>query len=201
MDWCPGALFNRGRVTNIYVGNRNIIDSDNGLSPGQQQAIIYTKTEILTWNRTLGDILRWNCTLNLYIFIPENTFKSVVYEMAAILSRPQCVHQMFTNNVTVFLYQVYLVVCAYNLPKNIKFLLWFSVFWAVVRTDYQQLNGKNVWHVVNGKTQWWGTRAKNTWGKTKINDLLVARPCLMQWLRLLVYNESWWWQEYLSTIT
>ena len=36
-----------GRVTHIYVGNLAIIGSDNGLSPGRPQAIIWTNAGIL----------------------------------------------------------------------------------------------------------------------------------------------------------
>ena len=36
-----------GRVTHTCVGNLTIIGSDNGLSPGQRQAIIWTNTGIL----------------------------------------------------------------------------------------------------------------------------------------------------------
>ena len=36
-----------GRVTNICVGNLTIIGSDNGLSPGRRQAIIWTNAGIL----------------------------------------------------------------------------------------------------------------------------------------------------------
>ena len=35
-----------GRVTHIYVDNLAIIVSDNGLSPGRRQAIIWTNTGI-----------------------------------------------------------------------------------------------------------------------------------------------------------
>ena len=36
-----------GRVTHICVGKLTIIDSDNGLSPGRRQAIIWTIAGIL----------------------------------------------------------------------------------------------------------------------------------------------------------
>ena len=36
-----------GRVTHICVGNPIIIVSDNGLSPGQRQAIIWTNAAVL----------------------------------------------------------------------------------------------------------------------------------------------------------
>ena len=54
MAWCwTGnkplfeALTHWGRVTHICVGKRTIIGSDNGLSPGRRQAIIWTSAGIL----------------------------------------------------------------------------------------------------------------------------------------------------------
>ena len=44
-------------------------------------------------NRTLRNKLQWNLDQNLYIFIQVNAFENVVWKMAAILSRPQCVNQ------------------------------------------------------------------------------------------------------------
>ena len=47
------GLTHWGRVTHICVSKLAIIDSDNGLSPGRRQAIIWTNTGILLI-RTLG---------------------------------------------------------------------------------------------------------------------------------------------------
>ena len=47
------VLTHWGRVTHICVGKLSIIDSDNGLSPGRRQAIIWTKAGIL-WIGPLG---------------------------------------------------------------------------------------------------------------------------------------------------
>ena len=77
-----------GRVTHICVSKLTIVGSDNGLSPGRRQAIIRTNAGLL-WIGTLG--LQWNLKQNSYIFIQENAFENVVWKMAAILSRPQCV--------------------------------------------------------------------------------------------------------------
>ena len=41
------SLTQRGRVTHICVGTNNNIGSDNGLSPGRRQAIIWTYAGIL----------------------------------------------------------------------------------------------------------------------------------------------------------
>ena len=42
-------------------------------------------------NCALRDKLQLNLNKNLHIFIKENAFENVVWEMLAILSRPQCV--------------------------------------------------------------------------------------------------------------
>ena len=71
-----------GRVTHICVGILTIIGSENGLSLGRRQAIIWTIAEKLligTTGTTVNEIL----IEMLYIFIHEN----VVWKMAAILSR------------------------------------------------------------------------------------------------------------------
>ena len=41
------VLTHWGRVTHIYVGNLIIIDSDNGLSPGRRQDLIWSNAGIL----------------------------------------------------------------------------------------------------------------------------------------------------------
>ena len=66
----------------MRVCELTIIGSDNGLSPGRCQAII--------WNSD-GILLNWNFNRNSYIFIQENAFENVVWEMTAILSQLQCV--------------------------------------------------------------------------------------------------------------
>ena len=57
--------------------------SDNGLSPGRHQTIIWTNAGILL----IGPLGTNLCEF----LIQENTFESVVCEMLAILFRPQCV--------------------------------------------------------------------------------------------------------------
>ena len=88
--YCLRLLTHWGRVTHICVNKLTIIGSDNGLSPGRRQAIIWTNAGILLID-TLGNKLQWNLNRNLNIFIQENAFENVVWKMAAILSRPQCV--------------------------------------------------------------------------------------------------------------
>ena len=46
----------------------------------------------------LGNKLQWNFNLNSNVFFQENAFEDVVWKMAAILSRPECVKQAFLWN-------------------------------------------------------------------------------------------------------
>ena len=78
-----------GWVKHICVGNLTIIGPDNGLSPGQRQAIIWTNAGILLIG-TPRNKLQWNFNRYSNIFIQENAFENIVCEMVSILSRPQC---------------------------------------------------------------------------------------------------------------
>ena len=93
--WCefflhgpPAILTHWGRVTHISVRNLTIIGSDNGLLPGQRQAIIWTN--VVNW--TLRNKLQRTVNRNSNIFIQENAFEKIFCKMAAILSLPQCVN-------------------------------------------------------------------------------------------------------------
>ena len=90
-----------GRVTHICVSKLTIIGSDNGLSPERRQAIIWTNAGILI----IGP-LGTNFSRNSNIFIEENVIENVVCEMAAILSRPQCIKmkysKIFRQNVYIY---------------------------------------------------------------------------------------------------
>ena len=72
-------------MTHICVSKLTIIGSDNGLSPGRRQAIIWTNAWILLI-QNLGTSYSENLSEIHTIFIQENAFKYVVWEMAAILS-------------------------------------------------------------------------------------------------------------------
>ena len=50
---------------------------------------------IVNW--TLRNKFQWNFNQNSYIFIQENAFEKVVWKMAAILSRPQCVNRVASD--------------------------------------------------------------------------------------------------------
>ena len=78
------------RVTHICVNKLTIVDSDNDLSPGRRQAIIWTNAGVLLIGpigTNFNEIL-----IKIHaLFIKENPFQIIVWKMAAILSRPQCV--------------------------------------------------------------------------------------------------------------
>ena len=83
--WYIATLTHWGRVTHMCIRKRIIIGSDNGLSPGRHQAIIWINEQ---WrnlvNLTLRNKPQWNLNLNPDIFIQEIAFENIVCEMAAI---------------------------------------------------------------------------------------------------------------------
>ena len=85
------SLTHWDRVTHICVCKLTIFGSDNGMSPGRRQAIIWTNARVLLigpWEQTLMKFFY----RNLHIFIQENPFQNMVWNVASILSRPQCVY-------------------------------------------------------------------------------------------------------------
>ena len=77
------------RATHICVSKLTIIASDNCLSPDGRQTIIWNNAGILSIV-LLGTIINFN--RNSDILFQENALESVVFEIAAILSRPKCVN-------------------------------------------------------------------------------------------------------------
>ena len=77
-----------GRLTHICVGKLTIIGSDNGLSPGRRQAIIWTSAGILFIGPLGTNFSEISIEILTFSF-QENAFESVVCETEAILSRPQ----------------------------------------------------------------------------------------------------------------
>ena len=73
-----------GRMTHICVSKLNIIGSDNGLSPGWGQAIIWTNDEIL-----LIEPLETNFN-QIFIEIDTFSFKKIDLEMSSGKWRPFC---------------------------------------------------------------------------------------------------------------
>ena len=80
--------------------------------------ISISKGNIVNW--TLGNKLQRNLNQNLNIFTEENAFENVVWKMAAILSRPQCVHVALTC-----------FVCRHFVLS----MFWLSTFWSLIGTN------------------------------------------------------------------
>ena len=75
----------RGWVTHIYISNLSIIGSDNGLSPGQCQAIIWTNDGILLI-RPLGTKF-----IEILIAVLTVSFKKMCLK-GSVKCRPLCVN-------------------------------------------------------------------------------------------------------------
>ena len=69
-----------GQVTHICISKLTIIVSHNGWSPGASSHYINQCWSIINW--TFRNKLQRNRNRNSYIFIPENTFKDVICEIA-----------------------------------------------------------------------------------------------------------------------
>ena len=80
----PGFLTHWGRATHICVGKLTIIGSDNGLSPGRRQAIIWTSAGIL-----LIGPLGTNFS-EIWIGIQTFSFKKINLKMSFGKWRPFC---------------------------------------------------------------------------------------------------------------
>ena len=78
------TLTHWGRVTHICVGKWTIIGSDNGLSPGRRQAIIWTNAGILLI-RPLGTNFS-----EISIKIPSFSFTKMRLKMSSATWRPFC---------------------------------------------------------------------------------------------------------------
>ena len=78
------VLTHWGRVTHICVGNLTTIGSDNGLSPGRRQAIIWTNARMLL----MGPL--WINFSEILIEIPTFSFKKMRLKVSSAKRRPFC---------------------------------------------------------------------------------------------------------------
>ena len=101
-----------GQVTHICISKLTNIGSNNGLSVASHYLNQYFN--IVNW--TLRNTVQWNFNRNSYAFI-QDVFESVVWKMAAILSRPQCVNNEDTT-----------VMC-WTIIKTFSSTMWCVVWW------------------------------------------------------------------------
>ena len=85
------ALTHWGGVTHICI-----IGSDNGLSPGRRQAIIWINAGILSIGSLGTNVSEISIAIHTF-FVQENVFENVVCKMAAIMARPHCVNTWKTE--------------------------------------------------------------------------------------------------------
>ena len=76
----------------ICFSKLSIIGSDNGLSAGRRQAIIWTNVEILLFGPLGTNHSEILIEIYIYISFHENAFENIVWKMVVILSRPQCIN-------------------------------------------------------------------------------------------------------------
>ena len=89
-------------VTHKCVSKLTLIGSDNGLSPDRRQTIIRTNAGILlirTVGTNFSEILS-----EIHTFLLKIASENVVYEMAAILSGPQCIKSIALSNAAISVY-------------------------------------------------------------------------------------------------
>ena len=85
-------LIHWGRVTHICVSELTIIVQIMACRLHGAKTLSEQRWNIVNW--TLGNKLQWNLNRNSNIFIHDNALEHVVCEMAAILSRRQCVNSV-----------------------------------------------------------------------------------------------------------
>ena len=92
-EWCCFGLTHWGLVTHICIGNLTIIGSDNGLSPGRRQAIIWTNVGILLIGPLGTNFSEMLSEIHTFPF-KKMHLKMPSAKMATILSQPQCVNSL-----------------------------------------------------------------------------------------------------------
>ena len=140
-----------GRLTHICVGKLTTIGSDNGLSPGRRQAIIWTNAGIL---------LIWPLGTNfneILIGIQTFSFKKMHLKMSSAKCRPFCL----SLNV------LRLWFVASSVPCYFLNLCWLVVNW-ILRNCFNQLSIQNSSLKKISCTLSCGKWDKPVWQKSKI---------------------------------
>ena len=92
----PFSLTHSGRVTHICASKQGHHRSRKWLVAWSAPSHYLNRWwNIVNW--TLSNKVRWNRKQNSCIFIQENAYENVVWKMASILSRPQCVKMAPVN--------------------------------------------------------------------------------------------------------
>ena len=111
------CLTHWGRVTHICVSNQTIIGSNNGLSPGRRQAIIWTNAGILLigpLGTNFSEIL-----IKIHIF----SFKKMHLKMSCGIWRPFCLGlDVFVNHCRIACHIAISIIVSYKnvLPCRVR---------------------------------------------------------------------------------
>ena len=146
-------------MTHICVGNLNIIGSDNGLSPGRRQAIIWTSAGIL-----LTGLLGTNFS-EIIIGIQTFSFQTMHLKMSSAKWRPFCpglnvlTHQPHTPSPT----SKVPIICASASGKH-----WFRWYFVAYSAPSHYLN--QCWIIVN-----WTLRNKLQWNVDQNIKLFILK--------------------------
>ena len=170
------------QATHKCVSKLTIIGPDNGLSPGRRPSHYLNQWwNIVTSN--LRNKFPWNRKRNSFIFVQENPFENVVWEMASILSRPQCVNYSFISGTSLRVWTIswwrhpletfpaLLASCAGNSPVTGEFPTQRPVTQSFDVFFDQRLNkrlSKQLWG------WWFETPSRPLW--RHCNDSSVYRP-------------------------
>ena len=147
---CHVTLTHWGRVTHTCVGKLTIIDSDNGLSPGGHQAIIWTNAGILLIG-PLGTNFNY-----ILIGIETFSFKKMHLKMLFVKWHPFC---LGFNVLTYFVMKFEMRVSGLNAGWVIQTILWLLMAWLLKQTGLWVWGGGGVWDVWGSQTdwgRWWG---------------------------------------------
>ena len=112
---CQGVT-HWGRVTHICVGKLTIIGSDNGLSPGRRQAIIWNNAILLIGH--LGTNFS-----EILIEIHTFSFKKMDLKMSSGKWRPSCLGLNVVRN------DCYCFWAAEGPVGNLMVMWWFHLYW------------------------------------------------------------------------
>ena len=110
---CICLLTHWGRVTHICISKLTIIGSDNGLSPGRRQAIIWSNAGILLI-RHLGTQFR-----EILIGNQTFSFKKMLLKMLSAKWRPFCLGLSLLTHICITRPQLMMLVLPQPLPEPV----------------------------------------------------------------------------------
>ena len=131
------VLAHWGRVTHICVSKIIIMGSDNGLSPGRRQAIIWTNAGILLigpLGTNFSEVL-----IGIWIF----PFKKMHSNMSSAKRRPFCLDLNVLIDMIIYAHIGWY--CSYPLPCEIGYDVKHAFFWDATSSPYTGTKISSFW--------------------------------------------------------